>query len=106
MIDFVVFPKIARPELKMKEVNGMSLVPITYLDDKGFHTMYTVVEIKNVKAVNKDNAEIILSDVSHGSNDDDKTVCGKELNDHWFITNNTFDGVITCSKCIAKLKRR
>jgi hypothetical protein len=41
---------------------------------------------------------------SHGADGDDHTVCGQAIDHHWWITNNTFDGVITCRQCQKRLE--
>lgn len=43
---------------------------------------------------------------SHGSMDGDITICGIETDHNWWITNNTFDGEITCKKCLSILKEK
>lgn len=40
---------------------------------------------------------------SHGADHDGMTLCGCEIDDNWWITNNSFDGNITCKKCLAVL---
>jgi len=55
------------------------------------HTLYTVSLCKHDDS---------LYGKTHGSKDGEMTVCGKELNHNYYIINNTFDGVITCSKCL------
>lgn len=35
----------------------------------------------------------------HGSRDGYSTVCGKSLDDGWYITHNNYDGPITCRAC-------
>lgn len=39
----------------------------------------------------------------HGSNHADKTLCGLEINENWWIVSNAFDGEITCPKCLKSL---
>ena len=42
---------------------------------------------------------------THGSDDGDYTLCGLDATHaRWYICNNTHDGVITCKKCLAKLR--
>jgi hypothetical protein len=36
---------------------------------------------------------------SHASKDGYDTVCGLEINHHWYIINNTYDGEYNCKKC-------
>ena len=66
----------------------------TTIKEIGMFTLYTVSYLK---------AE---SKTQHGSKDGETTVCGKELNHNWFITNNTFDGTITCKKCLELLRNK
>ncbi len=40
----------------------------------------------------------------HGSKNGCDTVCGFSLNHNWYIINNTFDGEITCKKCLKILR--
>jgi hypothetical protein len=35
----------------------------------------------------------------HGSMDGHKTLCGMEINERWWIVNNTYVGAITCPAC-------
>ena len=57
-------------------------------------TQYTVNKIKNNEEMYK---------TSHGSVDGNKTLCGVELDHHYFITDNEFKGIITCKKCLKNL---
>jgi len=41
---------------------------------------------------------------SHGSDDGDYTICGLIVDHNWFLTNNTYDGIITCRKCLKILR--
>ena len=41
---------------------------------------------------------------SHGSDHDGMTLCGHEIDDRWWITNNTCDGEITCKDCLRVLE--
>ena len=61
------------------------------------HSLYTVQKIK------KDDT---LYGEIHGSEDGQETLCIKELDNNWYILNNTFDGDITCKICISTLKNR
>jgi hypothetical protein len=36
----------------------------------------------------------------HGSEDGDRTICGKELDERWCILTNNYDGEVTCKKCL------
>ena len=40
----------------------------------------------------------------HGADNDQNTVCGKDIDHNWFIINNTFDGEINCKECLKILK--
>lgn len=57
-------------------------------------TLYTVQKAKGD----------VLCQTSHGSTDAEITVCGIGLNENFVITNNVFDGEITCKKCLKKLR--
>lgn len=61
-------------------------------------TLYTVQKVKNKKN------ECFKR--SHGSTDGEISVCGIKFNHNWFITNNTFDGEITCQKCLKEMKNK
>jgi len=37
---------------------------------------------------------------THGSMTGDKTDCGKNMDHHWWILTNAFDGEVTCLECI------
>ncbi len=57
---------------------------------KILRTVYTVQKInKNDKTYGP----------IHNSYDGNETVCGKQLNEHWTILTNAFDGESNCSKC-------
>ena len=71
--------------------------PMNNIENSDKYTLYTVKKCKN-----KYNDE--LCKTSHGSDDGEKTLCGIELNENWFITQNEFDGIITCKKCKKVLK--
>ena len=45
-----------------------------------------------------------LFGASHGSMDSYKTLCGKNIDDHFWITHNAFDGNITCKECLKQLQ--
>jgi len=60
-------------------------------------TLYTISKCKR-----KTGLEIY--EKSHGSHDAETTLCGISLNEDWYITNNTYDGIITCNKCLKILK--
>lgn len=38
--------------------------------------------------------------VYHGSTDAKTTLCGLNINSHWYISHNQFDGPITCKECL------
>lgn len=56
------------------------------------HTLYTVQE-GNTRRRRK----------QHGTHDTAVTLCGKAITDSWYITNNTYDGDITCAECLQEL---
>lgn len=59
------------------------------------NTLYTL------RKVRKDDT---LYGASHGADHDGMTLCGQEVNDQWWITNNTYDGEITCKQCLSVLE--
>jgi len=61
------------------------------------HTLYTVVRCK---------IDDTLYGPSHGSTDGYNTVCEQKIDHHWYITNNTFDGEITCKRCLKIIRGR
>ena len=61
------------------------------------NTLYTVQRITK-----KD----IFKGYIHGSVDGEKSVCGIEFDNNWYILNNTFDGKITCKKCIKEMENK
>ena len=56
-----------------------------------FFTLYTVCRCR------KDDT---LYGHIHGSKDGETTLCNQKLDENWMIINNTFDGKITCKKCL------
>lgn len=36
----------------------------------------------------------------HWSDDGIKTLCGKDIDENWYILDNTFTGDATCKKCV------
>ncbi len=42
----------------------------------------------------------------HASDFGEMTLCGKEINSDWFISDNTFTGNVTCGQCLRILKER
>jgi len=83
--------------------NKKSTIPImAYKDETGYHTMYTINYITRMKKGLVDE----VAKLTHGSEDGETTVCGKHLDSRWFITNNTFDGIITCKECIKIIKNK
>ncbi len=58
-------------------------------------TLYTL------RKARKDNS---LYGPSHGADHDGMTLCGQEITDDWWITDNTYDGFITCKKCLKILE--
>ena len=47
-----------------------------------------------------------LYDATHGSDDGFVTICGEEVDRNWWITDNNFNGDITCKKCLKILKEK
>jgi len=41
----------------------------------------------------------------HGSTDSEIIACGIETDHNWYIKTNTFDGKITCKKCIKAIQK-
>jgi hypothetical protein len=64
------------------------------------NTLYTVSKCRNKD--NPDGTPHLYGPI-HGSMDALKTVCGLELDWHWEVPNNTFDGTITCKRCFKSL---
>lgn len=63
-------------------------------------TEYIVQRCKNLK-----NDKLYKK--AHGSEDGYETICGKDIcTGWWYISNNTFDGIITCPDCLKVLKER
>ncbi len=60
-------------------------------------TLYAVAKCKDSDCLE-------LSNIIHGSVWGAETICGKQLNENWYITANDATGVITCKDCIAKLE--
>jgi hypothetical protein len=57
-------------------------------------TRYTVYKCKSMTS-----DEQVGS--THYSNDAESTLCGKDVNEYWYICDNRFTGVATCRKCVA-----
>ena len=68
---------------------------------KYMHALYTV---KRCRKNCGDFSDDKVYGVSHGAMDDEVTLCGLKLSERWYITNNTFDGKIECTKCKTILK--
>jgi len=60
-------------------------------------TLYTVSRCRN------DNT---FYGPCHGSDDGKETTCGKLIDHQWFIVTNAFDGLVTCKKCLSRIKSR
>lgn len=41
----------------------------------------------------------------HASKDAKETLCGKQIDERWYISNNTGDGKITCPRCLRIQKK-
>lgn len=37
---------------------------------------------------------------THYSDDAEKTLCGKRIDHHWYVADNTFTGFATCRECV------
>lgn len=74
---------------------------IAYKDETGYHTFYTIHYITKEDP-------LTFAKTSHGSEDGDNTVCGIDTLEtkRWYLANNTFDGIITCKKCIKILEEK
>ena len=59
--------------------------------EKFMKTLYTVSRCRN---------DSTLFGPVHGSDEGEITVCGQSIDHHWFITDNCFEGDITCKKCL------
>lgn len=62
-------------------------------------SMYTVYRCKSMT----DDAPVLKA-LKHGSDDTNYTLCGKTIDEWWFIENSNFTGTITCPKCIKILQ--
>ena len=69
-----------------------------------FTKMGEIVQMNTLYTVQKINNKDKLYGNTHGSHDGQSTVCGKQLDCYWYITDNTFTGIITCKKCLQILK--
>ena len=89
----------------MKERNIMK--KSTPLNPDFKHTLYTVSKCKSSKDVSKMSRSSIgpkgLFKKTHGSHGL-TTLCGKNLDWHWYIRTNNFDGEITCKECLKKFE--
>uniref|UniRef100_A0A6M3L2X9 Uncharacterized protein n=1 Tax=viral metagenome TaxID=1070528 RepID=A0A6M3L2X9_9ZZZZ len=56
------------------------------------NTLYTVQKCRL--------KDVIFYGPIHGSDDGNITICGMSVNEEYYIINNTFDGEITCIKCL------
>lgn len=64
------------------------------------NTLYTVHRCKYKHGTD-------IHKTSHGSANSETTICGKDITTGmWCIINNTYDGEITCKKCLSILKNR
>jgi hypothetical protein len=84
-------------EDKFRKLTEEELVNLRkYIKNLNKFTLYTVNECKKNNELYK---------ISHSSDCGEFTVCGIPINKNWYITNNTFDGEITCKKCKKVLKQ-
>jgi len=42
----------------------------------------------------------------HGSEDGSQTLCGKSIDENWYILNNNHDGEMTCLECERAYEKR
>lgn len=86
--------------------NGRKKRQVEFIMGDQLFALYTVRRIKKgveeIFGLTDDN----LYNTTHASDYGDKTVCGIELDNNWYIWNNTFDGIITCKKCLKIIKER
>jgi hypothetical protein len=59
------------------------------------NTLYTV------QRIDKDDK---LNGPTHSSDHAETTLCGQNIDHHWYILNNSFDGDTTCRRCL-KIQR-
>jgi len=69
-------------------------MPVCFIDKMMNNTRYTVQKITK--------SDKFFGPI-HGAMDDQKTVCGLNLDSNWYILSNMFDGLITCKKCLKKI---
>lgn len=74
------------------------VMPLDVISSEKKPFLYTVYTARKVRIKTQR-----LCGPIHGSMDGERTVCGKTINCHWYILNNTFDGNITCGECLAAL---
>lgn len=55
--------------------------------------LYTVHRCRSLKSDERIGA-------LHYSDDGEATLCGKELDENWYILDNSFSGKATCRKCV------
>ena len=54
--------------------------------------LYTAYRCKSLESDEQKGA-------SHYSDDGEYTLCGKTIDEHWYISDNTFTGEATCPEC-------
>ena len=42
---------------------------------------------------------------SHGTEDCDKTLCGIQINETWYLTDHSYNGTITCADCLEAIEK-
>jgi hypothetical protein len=62
--------------------------------------------MKTLYTVQRTRKNDILYGPTHGSKYAEETFCGLECDHNWFIINNTFDGEVTCKKCLKLLNEK
>lgn len=55
--------------------------------------LYTVYQCKSMSSNARRGA-------LHYSDDAEVTLCGREVNEQWYVCDNTFTGVATCRECV------
>ncbi len=85
MIEMTETPTVASAETARPHVSGVAPCYVLY----------------TMQRARKDDS---LYGPVHGSTDGDITACGISTDHNWHITNNRFDGVITCQKCCINIR--
>ena len=56
--------------------------------------------MKTLYTVSRCRKDDTLFGPTHGSDNAESTVCGQIIDVNWYIVNTTFQGIITCKKCL------